>query len=38
MTINNLYFLLDFMRKMRESIMEDRFVEFQNKFLANYSH
>ena len=38
MTIHNLYFLLDFMRKMRESIMEDRFVEFQNKFLANYSH
>jgi len=26
------------MRKMRKSIMEDRFVEFQNKFLANYSH
>jgi queuine tRNA-ribosyltransferase len=38
MTIHNLYFLLDFMRKMRGSIMEDRFVEFQNKFLANYSH
>jgi len=36
MTIHNLYFLLDFMRKMRQAIIEDRFPEFRSKFLANY--
>lgn len=38
LTIHNLHFLIDFMRKMREAIMEDRFVEFRNSFLANYSY
>lgn len=36
MTIHNLYFLLDFMRKMRQAIIEDRFTEFRSNFLANY--
>jgi len=36
MTIHNLYFLLDFMRKMRQAIIEDRFPEFRSVFLANY--
>lgn len=36
MTIHNLYFLLDFMRKMRQAIIEDRFTEFRSVFLANY--
>lgn len=35
-TAHNLYFLLDFMRKMRQAILEDRFVEFRSNFLANY--
>lgn len=35
-TTHNLYFLLDFMRKMRQAILEDRFVAFRNEFLANY--
>ena len=38
LTIHNLHFLIDFMRKMREAIMEDRFVEFRRSFLANYSY
>lgn len=38
MTTHNLYFLLDFMRQMREAILEDRFVAFRAKFLANYVH
>ncbi|WP_196591072.1 tRNA guanosine(34) transglycosylase Tgt [Pectinatus frisingensis] len=36
LTIHNLYFLIDFMRKMRRAIIEDRFVEFHNKFAAQY--
>ncbi|WP_196601895.1 tRNA guanosine(34) transglycosylase Tgt [Pectinatus frisingensis] len=35
-TTHNLYFLIDFMRKMRRAIIEDRFVEFHNKFAAQY--
>lgn len=37
LTIHNLYFLIDFMRQMRQSIMEDRFPEFYRKFTANFS-
>lgn len=37
LTIHNLHFLLDFMRQMRQSIMEDRFPEFYRKFTANFS-
>lgn len=37
LTIHNLHFLVDFMRQMRQSIMEDRFPEFYRKFTANFS-
>ena len=37
LTIHNLHFLLDFMRKMREAIMEDRFPEFYRRFTSNFS-
>lgn len=37
LTIHNLHFLIDFMRQMRQSIMEDRFPEFYHKFTANFS-
>lgn len=37
LTIHNLHFLIDFMRQMRQSIMEDRFPEFYCKFTANFS-
>lgn len=36
-TIHNLHFLLDFMRKMRKSIIEDCFVDFRQEFLAQYN-
>ena len=35
-TIHNLYFLLNFMKKMRKSILEDRFVAFREEFWAQY--
>jgi queuine tRNA-ribosyltransferase len=35
-TIHNLYFLMDFMRKMRQSIIEDDFVAFRSDFWAKY--
>nr|WP_199883645.1 tRNA guanosine(34) transglycosylase Tgt [Massilibacillus massiliensis] len=38
MTIHNLHFLLEFMHKMRQAILEDRFVQFRNDFLLNYQH
>jgi len=37
LTIHNLHFLIDFMRQIRQSIMEDRFPEFYRKFTANFS-
>lgn len=33
---HNLYFLINFMRSMRQAILKDRFVEFRSNFLANY--
>lgn len=36
-TTHNLHFLLDFMRRMRQAILEDAFVEFRADFLANYA-
>ena len=36
MTTHNLYFLINFMKKMREAILEDFFVEFRSDFIANY--
>lgn len=37
LTIHNLHFLIDFMRQMRQSIMDDRFPEFYRKFTDNFS-
>lgn len=34
---HNLYFLLQFMRDMRQSILEDRFIAFREEFWAHYS-
>ena len=36
LTIHNLHFLLKFSEDMRQAILEDRFPEFRNNFLANY--
>lgn len=36
-TTHNLHFLLDFMRRMRQAILEDAFVEFRTEFLADYA-
>lgn len=35
-TYHNLYFLLDFMRRMRQSILEDRFPAFREEFWAHF--
>ncbi|MDR3562720.1 MAG: tRNA guanosine(34) transglycosylase Tgt [Negativicutes bacterium] len=35
-TTHNLYFLLDFMRRMRQSIIEDRFPAFREEFWSHY--
>lgn len=35
-TIHNLYYLLDFMRRMRQAIMEDRFLAFRDDFWQYY--
>ncbi|HIU64871.1 MAG TPA: tRNA guanosine(34) transglycosylase Tgt [Candidatus Avacidaminococcus intestinavium] len=37
LSIHNLYFLLDFAKKMRLAIAEDRFADFKNKFLSEYN-
>lgn len=37
LSIHNLHFLINFMKEMRQSILEDRFVEFYQKFTANFS-
>ena len=37
LTLHNLYFLQEFMRQLRQSILEERFSEFRTKFLADYS-
>ncbi len=36
-TIHNLHFLLNFMSKMRTAIIEDRFLDFRQEFLAQYN-
>ena len=35
-TIHNLYFLLQFMRDMRQAILDGNFTEFRENFMANY--
>ena len=37
LSLHNLYFLLNFMRDMREAILEDDFVNFRKIFLDNYT-
>ncbi len=37
-TIHNLYFLLELMTKIRESIMEDRFLDYKNEFFKKYGY
>ncbi len=37
-TYHNLYYFLDLMRRMRESIRENRFSEFRKEFIARQSH
>jgi len=36
-SLHNVYFYLDLMRKIREAIRQDRFVEFKKEFLSNYN-
>ena len=35
-TIHNLHFLIDFMKKMRQAILEDRFPSFRSDFWSKY--
>jgi queuine tRNA-ribosyltransferase len=35
-TIHSLYFYMDLMRKMREAILSDKFLEWREKFLSEY--
>ena len=35
-SIHNVHFLLDLMRRMRQSLLEDRFVSFKESFLSRY--
>ncbi len=36
-SLHNIYFYLDLMRKIREAIQQDRFTEFKKEFLDSYS-
>ena len=35
-TLHNLYFMLETMRRIRQSIFDGTFVEYKDRFLANY--
>lgn len=37
LSFHNLHFFLELMRKIREAIVEDRFLEFKKEFYANYT-
>ena len=37
-TIHNLHFLLNLMKGIRKSIIDDRFMEFKNNFYKNYGY
>ncbi len=37
LSLHNLYFLCQFMRDMRQSIIDGRFGEFRSEFMANYN-
>lgn len=36
LSLHNLYFLQDFMRRMRQAILDDRFMEFRSDFFNHY--
>ena len=36
LTLHNLYYLQEFMRRMREAILSDEFTKFKNEFFINY--
>lgn len=36
LSLHNLYFLQDFMRRMRQAILDDRFTEFRSDFFNHY--
>lgn len=36
LSLHNLYFLQEFMRRMRQAILDDRFTEFRSDFLNHY--
>ena len=36
LSLHNLYFLEEFVRRMRQSIIDGKFSEFRQDFLANY--
>lgn len=38
LSIHNLYFLLQFMRELRESIIQGNFIQFKDEFLKNYEY
>jgi queuine tRNA-ribosyltransferase len=37
-SLHNIYFFLELMRKIRESIAVDKFIEFKKEFLAKYNN
>ncbi len=37
-SLHNVYFYLELMRKIREAIQQDRFAEFKKEFLNKYNH
>ena len=37
-TIHNLYFIVNLVKKIRQSILEDKFFDFKKEFLYNYLH
>lgn len=37
-SLHNVHFYLELMRKLREAIRQDRFLEFKKEFLNNYAH
>ena len=36
LSIHNLYFLINFAKRMRQAILEDRFLQFRQEFLQYY--
>ncbi|MBI5145017.1 MAG: tRNA-guanine transglycosylase, partial [Candidatus Omnitrophica bacterium] len=36
-SLHNVHFFLEMMRKMREAIQEDKFIEFKKEFISHYN-